>query len=119
MDLNVRIFKDNCVIDIKGEIDIYNAHRIKEAVFQMMQKRVCAFVLNLKRVTYIDSSGIGALLAVNAALMRSELPLRIVSVPPAVMKVMQLTRLIGFLPVERTELEALDELEVKRKGARS
>ncbi len=61
--------------------------------------------------TYIDSSGIGALLAINSMLVKNTLAFRIVSVPPSVMEVMELTRLVGFLPLERTELEALDGFE--------
>ena len=114
MDITTRFHKDTCIVDVTGEIDLYNAYRLKDAVYLMMEKKVAAFVFNLKKVTYIDSSGIGALLSINAVLTKNALPFRIVSVPSSVMKVMQLTRLVGFLPVERSEVEALDGLESGR-----
>jgi len=117
METRIRFFKQSCIIDVAGEIDLYNAFRLEDAVHAVMEKKVCSFVFNLKRVKYIDSSGIGALLSINAMLTRNALPFRIVSVPPAVMKVMELTRLVGFLPLEQTELEALDSLERKAKTA--
>ena len=115
MDIKVRFFKESCIVDVAGEIDLYNAFRLEDTVSSIMEKKICAFIFNLKRVTYIDSSGIGALLALNSMLVKNALAFRIVSVPPSVMKVMELTRLVGFLPLERTELEALDGLE-RRKG---
>ncbi len=117
MEIKARLFEDTCVVDVAGEIDLYNAFRLKDTVHLMMEKKICAFIFNLKKVTYIDSSGIGALLSINAVLTKKSLPLRIVSVPPSVMKVMQLTRLVGFLPVESTEVEALDGLATHRKVA--
>ncbi len=119
MDLSIRFFNESCIIDVAGEIDLYNAFRLEDAVYAVMKKKVCSFVFNLKRVKYIDSSGVGALLSINAMLTKNALAFRIVSVPPAVMKVMELTRLIGFLPLERTEIEALDSLGRKAKTPRA
>ena len=119
MDLSIRFFNESCIIDVAGEIDLYNAFRLEDAVYAVMEKKVCSFVFNLKRVKYIDSSGVGALLSINAMLTKNALAFRIVSVPPAVMKVMELTRLIGFLPLERTEIEALDSLGGKAKTPRA
>ncbi len=119
MDLSIRFFNESCIIDVAGEIDLYNAFRLEDAVHAVMEKKVCSFVFNLKRVKYIDSSGVGALLSINAMLTKNALAFRIVSVPPAVMKVMELTRLIGFLPLERTEIEALDSLGRKAKTPRA
>jgi len=115
MDIRVRFFNDSCIIDVAGEIDLYNAFRLEDTVHTVMEKKVCSFIFNLKRVKYIDSSGVGVLLSINAMLTRNSLAFRIVAVPPAVMKVMELTRLVGFLPLERTELDALDSLEGRKK----
>jgi anti-anti-sigma factor len=111
MDIMVRFFKESCIVDVVGEIDLYNAFRLEDTVCSIMEKKICAFIFNFRRVKYIDSSGIGALLSINSRLAKNGLAFRIVSVPPAVMKVMELTRLVGFLPLQRTELDALESLE--------
>jgi len=118
MDIKARFFRECCIVDVAGEIDLYNAFRLEDAVYTIMEKKVCSFIFNLRRVKYVDSSGIGALLSINAMLARNALSFRIVNVPQAVMKVMELTRLVGFLPTERTELEAMEVLEGKPKPAR-
>jgi len=100
VDIHVAETEAKCVLDIVGEIDLYNAYRLKDTVASILERKACPFVVNLAKVTYIDSSGIGALLSINATLSQKRIPLRIVSVPPFVMKIMELTRLVGFLPVE-------------------
>jgi len=89
------------VVGVAGEIDIYSAHRLKEAVGSAVSARGCPIELSLRKVTYIDSSGVGALLFINAALARQSLPFRIVHIPGSVMKVLELTRLVDYLPLQR------------------
>jgi anti-sigma B factor antagonist len=119
MDITIRKYESNYVIDVAGEVDMYNAHRVKDVVRGMLEKQVCVFILNLKRVTYIDSSGIGALLAVNALLAQEGMAFRIVNVSRSVMRVIELTKLTGFLPIEATEIEAIDSIaSVGKPGSR-
>jgi anti-anti-sigma factor len=108
MDIKIRGFEKNYIIDVAGEIDLYNAFRLRDAVKTVIEKKSDALILNLERVTYIDSSGIGALLSIKAILAPMGIPFHIVRVPPPVMRVVDLTRLSGFLPITKTELEALD-----------
>lgn len=113
MDITVRKFQENHVIDVTGELDMYHAHRLKDVVNALMQREVCIFIINLKKVTYVDSSGIGALLSINALLAREGMAFRIVNVARAVMRVMELTRLVGILPIEANELDAMESIAGK------
>ncbi len=106
MDITVRKLEENHVIDVAGEVDMYHAHRLKDLFSAMIKKEVCCFILNLKKVTYVDSSGIGALLAINAMLAHEGMAFRIVNVARPVMRVMELTRLVGILPIEANEQDA-------------
>ena len=113
MDIKITQAGESCVVGVAGEIDIYSAHRLKEAIGSAAAARGCPLVLSLRRVTYIDSSGVGALLSINAALGRQSLPFQIVHIPGAVMKVLELTRLVDFLPLK------LDNPPVTPKTART
>jgi anti-sigma B factor antagonist len=106
VDIHVAQTEARCVIDVVGEIDLYNAYGLKDTVTSILERKACPFVINLNKATYIDSSGIGALLSINATLTQRRIPLRIVNVPPFVMKIMRLTRPVGFLPVELPGAEA-------------
>ena len=83
----------------------------------MMEKHICIFILNLKKVSYIDSSGIGALCPSmpacaggNGVSHRQRCEAR--------MHVMQLTKLVGFLPIDTTELEAIEAVAGRKRPVR-
>lgn len=118
MDIEIRKFEETHIIDVGGEVDMYNAHRLKEVVAAMVQKQVCIFILNLKKVTYVDSSGIGALLSINATLAREGMAFRIINVARPVMRVIELTKLVGFLPILGSELEAIESVVGKKAASR-
>ena len=62
MELKIRKNGDVYIIDVTGEMDLYNSYKLKELVMKMLEKNVKNFVINLEQVDYIDSSGIGALI---------------------------------------------------------
>ena len=62
MELKIRKNGDVYIIDVNGEMDLYNSYKLKELVMKMLEKSVKFFVINLEQVDYIDSSGIGALI---------------------------------------------------------
>jgi anti-anti-sigma factor len=107
MDIKVRRFESNYLIDVGGEIDLYNAFQLKDLVQTKVEEKIGVVILNMSEVTYIDSSGIGVLLSINAMLRQKGIQFRVVHVRFAVMRVMELMRLIDFLPIEKTERDAL------------
>jgi anti-sigma B factor antagonist len=117
MEITIRKFELYHVIDVSGEVDMYNAHRLREVVQALLKARVTIFILNLKKVTYVDSSGIGAFLSINAMLSREGMAFRIVNVARSVMRVLELTRLVGFLPIMANELEAMESISAATAAA--
>ena len=62
MDISSRARGEVIILDISGEIDLYNAPEIKDIVNKLIEQKKYNLIINLKEVTYIDSSGIGAVL---------------------------------------------------------
>jgi len=118
MDIKIRKFDRNYIIDVSGEIDLYNAYRLKDVVRGMIEKQVHIFILSLKKATYIDSSGVGALMSVNAMLAQAGRSFRLVNVAKPVMRVLELTKLVGFLPINSNELEAIESVAGRQQSAR-
>jgi anti-sigma B factor antagonist len=99
MEIKLRRGGTVYVIDISGEMDLYNAFRLKDVVGGMIGKQIREYVINLEKVDYLDSSGIGALLFVHAELKKRGMALRIAGVQGTVKKVIELTKLSGYLPL--------------------
>lgn len=51
------------VVEVRGEIDLANAHRLQEVLADASQQRPTPLAVDLLYVTFIDSTGIGALVA--------------------------------------------------------
>jgi len=50
------------VLEFEGEIDLHEAPRIKEQISKGIAKKPAKLVVDLSKVTYIDSSGLAALI---------------------------------------------------------
>ena len=117
MEISVRKYKEKHIVDVRGELDLYNAFRLKETVQKMVAMDIRVFILNLKGVDYVDSSGIGALLSINDLLAREGRKLRIANITRQLQKVMDLTRLTGFLPLCRSVREAVEAIDGSSGGS--
>lgn len=107
MELKIRKNGDAYIIDVNGEMDLYNSYKLKELVMKMLEKSVKTFVINLEQVDYIDSSGIGALIYICSTIKKQNLKMAISNVHGAVKKVIELTKLMGYFPMANSVEEAL------------
>ena len=73
MELKIRKNGDVYIIDVNGEMDLYNSYKLKELVMKMIEKNVKIFIINLEQVDYIDSSGIGALIYICSTIKKMNL----------------------------------------------
>ncbi len=109
MDIQTRESGNNVVIfDINGEIDLYNAPDIKKNIKEKMDQGKNNIIVNLDKVSYIDSSGIGVLISSLSQLKKVGGGLKIINVYASVKKVFELTKLTSFFDIYETEQEAID-----------
>lgn len=93
MELKIRKNGDVYIIDVNGEMDLYNSYKLKELVMKMIEKNVGLFVINLEQVDYIDSSGIGALIYICSTIKKMNLKLAISNIHGSVKKLLNLRNL--------------------------
>ncbi|MFW5729935.1 MAG: anti-sigma factor antagonist, partial [Spirochaetota bacterium] len=116
--MTVHIRKDDHDINIlalEGELDLYNAPRFKEQVVNLFGKGESKFVVDLGEVSYIDSSGIGALLYTYTSCRKRGLQVLFANVEGPVARVISLTKLDDFLPLVGSVDAAIKRL-VAREG---
>ena len=53
MELKIRKNGDVYIIDVNGEMDLYNSYKLKELVMKMIEKNVKVFIINLEQVDYL------------------------------------------------------------------
>ena len=111
MELKMRKNKDVFIIDVSGEMDLYNSYKLKELVMKMMERQVKSVVINMEEVDYIDSSGIGALIHIYSTMKKASCQLYMTNIHGSVKKVIELTKLMGYFPITNSLEEALQKLE--------
>ncbi|HEY9072380.1 MAG TPA: STAS domain-containing protein [Candidatus Ozemobacteraceae bacterium] len=89
-----------------GEIDVYTLGKLKDAVTMALSTGLSHLVIDLGRVTYMDSSGLGLLLGLHKQLDKARGRL-IVTGPSAVVRdVLRVTNADRLLKVMNTREEA-------------
>ena len=95
------------VLRIEGEVDLYNAPQIKDTVRKQIEGGKNQILINLRAVSYIDSSGIGALISSLSNVKKAGGVLKISDIQGSVRKVFELTKLTGFFEIFDNEEMAL------------
>jgi anti-sigma B factor antagonist len=107
MELKIRKNDPVYIIDIQGEMDLYNSYKLKELLMKMIERKIEFFIINMDDVEYIDSSGIGALIYITSTIKKMNLKLAITNVRGSVKKVIELTKLTNFFPITANLEEAV------------
>ncbi len=81
------------VLDVTGEIDVYTAPQFKEAINSVLDTGQKHLIINLAEVTYMDSSGFGALLSATKRLRPIGGTVNLVKCSGSIDRILQITRL--------------------------
>lgn len=96
---------------LSGEMDLYNANELKEAIARTIAGGAAGIVLDLHDLNYIDSSGISALLFTFTQCKANRVGLCFINIRGSVRRVIELTSLSGFFPTAGDLNEALSRLK--------
>ena len=110
------------ILELTGEMDLYSSNTLKETVVQLWNDGVTRLVIDLSQLEYVDSSGIGVLLAVYSSSQKRGNRITFAGATGSVMKVIELTKLDGFLPMEPSterSIEALAPSETSQQADHS
>lgn len=81
------------VVEVDGDVDIHTAGLVREAVVKLLDQGHVHFVLDLGFVTFMDSMGLGAIIAVTKRVQERAGSLRIASASARTARVFELTGL--------------------------
>lgn len=98
------------IIDLNGPLHILNAEEFKTA-FQAAVADFALIVLNMTKVTHLDSSGIGALIQSKTRVRDAHGNMVMYGVATEVMSVLSMAGLKVFFNIQDSEKEAVEYLE--------
>lgn len=108
MNLDVERKEKNIIIRLSGELDLYTVNNLKAVLErEMAVKGIKNLILNLGKVDFIDSSGLGLILGKYKALTERGGKVVAVDLLPVVKKIFELSGLLKIIPVYDTEAQAV------------
>jgi anti-sigma B factor antagonist len=97
------------VVTPQGRLNMVSARRLKEILSELVEGGTHRIVVDLGETTFLDSSGLGALIGGLKSARQSGGDLRIARVSPAVMTVFELTNLDRVLRARDSVDSAFDD----------
>ena len=108
MQISVRQAGEAHVIDVTGDIDLYNSPEARKAILETLRdKKAQRVIVNLKNVRYIDSSGVASLVEGLKVSRTLNVKFILYGLSPAAREVLELSRLIKVFDVCENEEDAL------------
>jgi len=97
------------VVTPRGRLNMVSARRLKELLSELVSDGTSRIVVDMAETTFLDSSGLGALIAGLKSARQAGGDLRIARPTPSVQTVFQLTNLDKVLRARETVEGAFDE----------
>jgi anti-sigma B factor antagonist len=108
MKLAIRKAKDIVVIDVDGKIVLGEGDvEIKRAVDGLLQKGSKSIILNLTKVPYLDSAGLGEIMRCFTALRRDGGNFKLVSPNQRIIDLLSITKLLNVFDIYDNESAAI------------
>ena len=95
------------VIDVRGEIDIYTAPRLRELLIDLVSKTSYQLVVNLDKVGFLDSTGLGVLVGGLKRVRAHDGSLDLVCTQQRVLKIFKITGLTQIFGIYETVDQAI------------
>ncbi|MBV9822220.1 MAG: STAS domain-containing protein [Actinobacteria bacterium] len=95
------------VVEIAGEVDLHTAGRLADRLTALLESGPRTLVVDLSSLSFLDSTGLGALVTVRNHARRSGADLRLVCVPERLLKLFRITGLHTAFEIYPTLTQAL------------
>ena len=102
------------VIDVQGEIDMYTAPRLRELLIDLVSKGSYQLVVNLDKVGFLDSTGLGVLVGGLKRVRAHDGSLDLVCTQQRILKIFRITGLTEVFGI----YETVDQAIAVRRGRR-
>ena len=96
------------IVDVEGEVDVLTSPRFKTALAEVVDAGASTVVVNLDKVQYMDSTGLGVLVSAMKRVRENDGIIVLTGLNPHLSKIFEITGLRKVFSVYATENEALN-----------
>lgn len=107
MNIEFRDLGKHKIVSVDGEVDLYNVGELKRAIFNLIEEddEIDSLVVDMEKISYMDSSGIGALVAAKKKMKAVEGKFALLNIGEDVLNILKLATLDRFFTIYETEDE--------------
>ncbi len=98
----------NEIVDVEGEIDVYTAPRLRELLIELVNKGHFRLIVNMERVEFLDSTGLGVLVGGLKRVRAHDGSLDLVCTQERILKIFRITGLTKVFGIHDTVEEAIE-----------
>ena len=98
------------IITVEGEIDVYNSWNFKEVLLMATHKRFKVMVVNMRKVSFIDSTGLGVLVSSLKNVRSYGGKIKLVIINDDINKIFQVTSLDTLFEIYPTIEKTLESI---------
>ena len=107
MDIGIREKDSVKIVDLTGEVDLYNSPSLRAKFGSLLKKKEKAILINLKQVSYIDSSGLATFVELLQKMSAYKGKLKLSGLGRSIRNVFEVSRLDGVFSISESEADAL------------
>ena len=111
LSLSTRTQGDRTIVEVGGEIDVYTAPRLREQLVDLVADGTYHLVVDMERVDFLDSTGLGVLVGGLKRVRAHDGSLRLVCTQERILKIFRITGLTKVFPIHSTVDEAVNATE--------
>ena len=106
LGLDVQKADSHAVVDVKGEIDVYTAPKLREKLIELVSEGSYDVVVNLEGFDFLDSTGLGVLVGALKRVKAHDGSLSLVCTQDKILKIFKITGLTKVFPIHASVEEA-------------
>lgn len=104
MEIKYRDYGRHKVVEVAGDVDLYNVSELKQAIFDLVENTTAdSIIIDMKDTSYLDSSGIGALVAGQKKIKLKGGKFALLNIRDEVLNVLKLATLDQFFTIYENE----------------
>ncbi len=108
MDVELKQIRNTLVVRIRGEMDMLIAEKIRQEIDEKLKdKNIKNLIINMEKVTFIDSSGLGVIIGRYKKVTASNGRMYIVGAQPPVEKILFFSGINKLVPMYKSEQDII------------
>ena len=103
MAIKVRVDEGAAYLKVTGDVDMANANEVQAAALELLEQNITILMLDLTELEFMDSAGVGALVAIRNEAVDAGKMLRVDKINPKTRRLLDLMGLTDWFVIEPSD----------------